>query len=719
MESSKKNKYLQIEIVCRLLSQDITKQPESSLIILSEEVLLTVKDFTEKDKYHYCLYIENNDKKLDSNWEHLTFDIKPSMNLCKFINNESDYIQFNTQKSIYFLEILIDDSNNENKENFFNLLEMCLCSLDKNIPINKAKLQLKKSSKNYIKNLETITDMSTHIENETKKLKEINEKENLEKNSSSELSNNQLTQQKIENVISLEVAKKIFTAQGDLFNFDSQIDELVKLSKDEKVLLTIYKKDKNSYEYYLCTETLNGYLKSIDIIEDNMNGQVINRNDVLYVWITKKCYEKTTSNCLGFCFDRKEDAKEFQSLLNKCNYESKNKQSFDKIDEENKNLLEKAVDYDNINCFTADDEKEKEEEEVLMDIDEENFKEIEVENDKEKINKFCLDSLSNDRTFCITDDNQIVVYKANQDDDIIQKLSSLPVIQEFNGKNVSLKNGLLYKSENNMLLLDENNPYVVYQYDLPKSKIVSEWKTDKIAIDDICNSVKNGQTTDASLVYGVNSKAVFTMDDRVNNKNNIGEIKTYSNKIHTNRILANNNGQFVTGSTKGDLRFYDKVGVKAKNLFSFYGDPIRYIDISSDDKYILVTCDKYLLLINTEKKGEKNAFLKTILTSQRKTPLKLQIETTVIAKYGLNDANFTSAKFNVNKKGENNIITSLGEYIIIWNFCDIKKGKINNYKIEKVNDLVIDNYFKAGKGNKIIVAMPTKLRMQSQKNISG
>ena len=254
MESSKKNKYLQIEIVCRLLSQDMTKQPESSLIILSEEVLLTVKDFTEKNKYHYCLYIVNNDKKLDSNWEQLTFDIKPSMNLCKFIDNESDYIQFNTQKSIYFLEILIDDSNNENKENFFNLLEMCLCSLDKNIPINKAKLQLKKSSKNYIKNLETITDMSTHIENETKKLKEINEKENSEKNSSSELSYNQLTQQKIENVISLEVAKKIFTAQGDLFNFDSQIDELVKLSKDEKVLLTIYKKDKNSYEYYLFTD---------------------------------------------------------------------------------------------------------------------------------------------------------------------------------------------------------------------------------------------------------------------------------------------------------------------------------------------------------------------------------------------------------------------------------------------------------------------------------
>ena len=73
----------------------------------------------------------------------------------------------------------------------------------------------------------------------------------------------------------------------------------------------------------------------------------------------------------------------------------------------------------------------------------------------------------------------------------------------------------------------------------------------------------------------------------------------------------------------------------------------------------------------------------------------------------------------MNKNGENNIITSLGEYIIIWNYNDIRKGKIANYKIKKVNDLVIDNYFKVGKGNKIIIAMPNTIRIQKQKKIFG
>ena len=142
---------------------------------------------------------------------------------------------------------------------------------------------------------------------------------------------------------------------------------------------------------------------------------------------------------------------------------------------------------------------------------------------------------------------------------------------------------------------------------------------------------------------------------KVNNKNNIVDIKIYNTKNYANKIMSNNNGQFVTGSMKGDLRLYDKMGIKAKNLFSFYGDPIRYIDISPDDQYILLTCDKYLILINSGcNEEEKNSFLKTIKTLERKTPLRLQIKTTDIAKYGLNSANYTAAKFNKNKNGENN-----------------------------------------------------------------
>ena len=580
-----------------------------------------------------------------------------------------------------------------------------------------------------------------------KQLEEKNNKEEVEEKLNKELNNLQITPPKIDTVLNLEVAKKIFSAQGEIYNYDTTKDQLVNLNKDKKVLLTIYHLDSQRFDYAICSETTNGLLISIDKISEKINGQIMdNQDSKFFCWITSKCYTNIIGDCLGFLFDNNDDSVKLRKILYECDYEAKNGKPYKDLVDDLKITIENATDYSHINCFSEDEEdnKEKDEEEEkekkeekkekkekekktikksqknreeIMDIDED-YKE--VESSKEKLNKFCLDSLSNDRTFCVTDDNQIVVYKANEDDESFEKLSSMPVVQEYKGKNVCFSQGLLFKSENNMLLLDENNPYVLYQYDLPKEKIISEWKTDKTAISDICPLKKNGQTTDEHSIYGVNPKSVFTLDERVNNKNNIVDIKNYSQKINTNKIMSNNDGQFVTGSTKGDLRLYDKMGIRAKNKFSFYGDPIRYIDISSDDQYILLTCDKYLLLVNARNnEGDKNAFLKTLVTTDRKTPLRLQIKTTDVAKYGLNNANYTAAKFNVNKNGENNIITSLGEYIIIWNYNDIRKGKIANYKIKKFNDLVIDNYFKVGKGNKIIIAMPNAIRIQKQKKIFG
>ena len=66
------------------------------------------------------------------------------------------------------------------------------------------------------------------------------------------------------------------------------------------------------------------------------------------------------------------------------------------------------------------------------------------------------------------------------------------------------------------------------------------------------------------------------------------------------------------------------MGIKAKNLFSFYGDPIRYIDMSSDNQYLLLTCDKYLLLINSRYDDDStNIFTMTVKAVERKTPLRL------------------------------------------------------------------------------------------------
>ena len=166
------------------------------------------------------------------------------------------------------------------------------------------------------------------------------------------------------------------------------------------------------------------------------------------------------------------------------------------------------------------------------------------------------------------------------------------------------------------------------------------------------------------------------MDSRVNNKNNIVEINNYKKPSNANIIMSTNNGYFATGGFKGEIRLYNKITGRARNLFTYYKDPIRHIDISSNDKYILITYDKYLLIINaTGREGKQSGFIKNIRAHDRIAPIKLQIKYSDITKYDLENKKYTNAKFNNNKNGENNIITSLGDFLIIWNFIDIIQGK--------------------------------------------
>ena len=715
-----------IEVLGRLLSQEISKP---NLVVLTEECLVSILDLSQPDTpFTYSLYIKNEDQNANSKWPSLSFHINPEMQLSIFTNKDIEVFQWCTKTNIYFLEILLDEMNEINKNNFWKALEHCLCSITKKISIQRAAIEVQRSTKNYVQRLGQINDLEQHVKYMVNQLNKQRQKEEEEKELIKQMGNLKIRMKKVDDIINREVVKNIFEALGELYNYDSTKDELVNVNNKQKVMLKIYKLDSQRFDYALSIETVdsNPNLISIDKISENINGQM---NSQCFCWMTSNIYIPTMNNCMGFLFDDVSESEKFSSIFEKCKYESKMGES---------PASAPPRYYTNTECFSSDeDEEEKKEEEEekkkkkkknkkvkkkkdrdeIMDLDD-NYKEVESSSNNNNVfNKFCIDSLSNDRTFCVNNNNEIVVYKSNTHDDVLEKLSSLPVIQEYKGKNVVLNKGLLYKSEQNMLLLDQNNPYVLYQYDLPKGKIVNEWKTDKTSISDICPLKRNGQTTDEKVIYGVNPKSVFTLDERVNNKNNIADIKTYQTKTHANKIISTGEGQFVTGGEKGDLRFYDRIGIKAKNLISLYGDPIRHIEISSDDQYLLLTCDKYLLLINvTDKNGEDNAFKHTIKLDDRRGPVTLHLNTKDIAKYDLQDKAFTPARFDLNENGMNNIITSMGEYIIIWNYNDIRKGKMN-YKIKKADDLVIDNYFKVGKGNKIIIGMPTKVRMQSLRKI--
>ena len=79
--------------------------------------------------------------------------------------------------------------------------------------------------------------------------------------------------------------------------------------------------------------------------------------------------------------------------------------------------------------------------------------------------------------------NKVDVYK---EENIFEKIPSVPIIKEYNGKSINISKGILYK--------DEKNTY---------------------------NQNKNWQITDYPIIYGLNQKIIFKIDSRINNRNNM------------------------------------------------------------------------------------------------------------------------------------------------------------------------------------------------------
>ena len=133
---AREQKNRKIEVLGRLLTQEISK---NALTTLSDECLASIIDLSESGTpFSYSLYIQNEDQNGESKWKHLSFQINPEMKLSLFSNKDMDTFQWFTKTNVYFLEILIDDTNEINKNNFWKALEQCLCSMTKKISIERA-----------------------------------------------------------------------------------------------------------------------------------------------------------------------------------------------------------------------------------------------------------------------------------------------------------------------------------------------------------------------------------------------------------------------------------------------------------------------------------------------------------------------------------------------------------------------------------------------------
>ena len=164
-------------------------------------------------------------------------------------------------------------------------------------------------------------------------------------------------------------------------------------------------------------------------------------------------------------------------------------------------------------------------------------------------------------------------------------------------------------------------------------------------------------------------------ESKHNVKNNItSKMDNYSinNTCINKNILTNNFRSYEIMDDYSGIKIFNKSGEIINTVFTKDKSPIRYIDLSHDNKYILITCDKYLTIINTD-------------IEIKAEPIILKLDQSCLMQYNIKDEVFTYAKFFTNENSEEKmIIANFGKSIIIWNFEKVIRGEINLYRV--IND---------------------------------
>ncbi len=661
---------------------------------LAEEctISLSVKD--EKN-FNYVINITNED---DTNWKTMTFALNVDSNFCKYINASGNQcIMWLKGETFYILELFSDEAIFKNEPVFINVLSTLITSNDFQIPIEQAKQESTRAQ--YVPDFNIIEDLDKFLEENFKNLK-VKKMEKKLIDEMNDLSIQKLNKKDFQSKYSKY--KELCQYKGISLKYKTDTESFLKLSENETYLKII---DIGDYSYLLVLEDKDCILVCTQI--DSNSSILVDENLFSVSFLTRV---GKTFSAYTFSVIEKNDIKNIKNLVSKCLYEATTKSEYNKLSKQ----AQEFIDYEGI--YEDDNNEEEENPTKKQTFNFDKYDEMNTAQKEDQVkNKYLTQAFKFDRAFLIKDNNSVDVLNTDDNGNKLKKNQSF--LPSFNKNNVEISGAKMFAGDNQILFKDGINKDTLWQYDLNKESVIQEWQCGENGAEllDFTHATKFGQLDPQCDIIGINKNKIFAMDGRVNRKNKIVEDKVYGSGSSKNFTCISTPGfnAVATGSDDGNIRLYNDITKNAKTLIPCFGDPIRSLDITKSGDYLLATCDKYLMLINTRGEKNENAFTYCLKRARRK-PKTLKLSPVDIVKYGLQDDCYTPAKFNVSKTNdETRITSSLGQYIIVWNFEDVKNGIIDAYKIRNVNEFVLGNTTKFDK-NQLLITMTKKVRLQNE-----
>ncbi|KAK9239543.1 VID27 cytoplasmic protein-domain-containing protein [Lipomyces kononenkoae] len=500
----------------------------------------------------------------------------------------------------------------------------------------------------------------------------------------------------------------------------------------QEKLVTAIVKDVGNWTYWLDVLSSNkhwlGFLISPDV------NPVFNYEHLSFIFNYYSDDGSASSYLLHF--KDAETLEHFQEILMRALWESLNQQSWIKTNYDERDYVLQA--FNDMTMEDAPAAEEEEETEEFEDAGEEMQKDTETYDEDEEYqdelgnrafqgegkNSQLAVGYKHDRSFVVRG-NKLGVFKHTPDNTLAFS-TTIENLRTPDGKAFSPAKVMLHAEDSSMILQNPNKANSLYSMDLEYGKIVDEWKIhDDVPVTSFTPSKKFAQMTAEQTFVGISDNSLFRVDPRLaGNKLVDSEHQSYVTKSAFSAVATTDMGHLAVASAKGDIRLYDRLGIRAKTQIPALGEAIIGLDVSADGHWILATCKTYLLLIDATIKDGKYAgqlgFQRSFGKDSKPRPKCLQLSPEHVAQMQAETKqplSFTQGHFNtgINSK-ETTIVSSSGPYVITWNLKQILKGEKNSYTIKRYTDRVTADNFKFGSDKNVIVALPDDVGMVNKRS---
>ncbi|CRK35794.1 hypothetical protein BN1708_006808 [Verticillium longisporum] len=421
----------------------------------------------------------------------------------------------------------------------------------------------------------------------------------------------------------------------------------------------------------------------------------------------------------------------FQEGLLRCLWEQLNETKWEKIKEREQEYVTDA--FNDLQMEDTPEEEEEEEEEVEepeyedadpgqqsehYDSDEED-EDVVTKDEDGNVNSQLAVGYKHDRSFVVRG-SKIGVFK-HTNNDKLEFSTNISKVETPKGVLFSPKKVMLHNEDRNMILQHQTDPNKLYRMDLEYGKVVDEWNVhEDIPVVTFAPENKYAQMTHEPTFLGVSHNALYRIDPRLSGDKLVeSQLKQYASKNQFSAMATTEKGHIAVASNKGDVRLFDRLGINAKTHIPALGEAIIGLDVSADGRWVLATCNTYILLIDAMQKTGKNegklGFEKPFAAADKPQPRRLALTPEHVAQFSHETGKpvrFTPARFNAGEGvEETSIITATGPYIIEWNLKKVLRGAKAPYLIKRYTEDVKADDFQFGTDKNVIVALPNEVNM--------